>query len=83
MMDDRELDSKLEAARDQSEKFFKKLSFEESRKIVHKRIENMEKSRVDLYRLRRMNTNVYLFRRKENQGNTNLFQRSLNRFCIV
>ena len=30
-----------------------------------------------------MNTNVYLFRRKENQGNTNLFQRSLNRFCIV
>jgi len=29
-----------------------------------------------------MNTNVYLFRRKENQGNTNLFQRSLNRFCI-
>jgi|GEM_PF-5448301 len=38
---------------------------------------------IELYNLRRINANVDYFRRKENQGNTNLFQRGLNRFCIT
>lgn len=38
---------------------------------------------MTLYHLQLIYANTDCIRRKENQGNTNLFQQCLNRFCIV
>lgn len=48
-MKDRELDDKLKIARHQSEQFFTKLNFEQSRKLVYKRIENNSSIKKNLF----------------------------------